>query len=395
MSGPAAGEDSSRDRKISFVDQEAVKDAALHNLRQTSPPSILNTPGHSTNNVTNNNTDLESEKLRSSLQSSSSNIATKNSPNLATTTTSAQGSRAPSNEAHPHFESIEATLHHLEIEKVMTPPPIMSKLNKEDGKHHVLFGVCGSISSKKVKLIIHRLEEIYNADRISIHLILTGSAERFISREDFPSDVTIWRDKDEWLTWKARTDPVLHIELRRWADILVVAPLTSNTFAKIALGLCDNLLTNVIRAWNTQFPILLAPSLVSFAYNSPVTRRHLKTIKEEMPWIEVLKPTEKVMGSFGEIGMGGMMDWNEIVDKVVQKLGGYPEDEIPDHDDEEEEEEEEREGNGDEDDDDDGNNDGNNNDSDIEDDEDQSVEKKLTLAEEDELARLKDQQQRQ
>ncbi|KAH3674215.1 hypothetical protein WICMUC_003457 [Wickerhamomyces mucosus] len=212
------------------------------------------------------------------------------------------------------------------------------RLPQDDGKIHILFGVCGSIGIGKIKSIISKLKDIYGKDRLSIQLILTNSAEHLISRAELSPNVTIWRDKDEWATWKQRTDPVVHIELRRWADILIVAPLTANTLSKISLGICDNLLTNVIRAWNTQYPILLAPSMVSFAYNSVITKRHLKTIKDEMPWIEVLKPVEKVIGSYGDIGMGGMMDYNEIADKIVMKLGGYP-DEEDDEDDEEEDDE--------------------------------------------------------
>ncbi len=52
-------------------------------------------------------------------------------------------------------------------------------------------------------------------------------------------------------------DPVLHIELRRWADVLVLAPLSANTLAKVAHGLCDNLLTCVVRAWDFAKPLLV------------------------------------------------------------------------------------------------------------------------------------------
>lgn len=201
------------------------------------------------------------------------------------------------------------------------------RLPQDDGKLHVLLAATGSISTGKLRLIISKLKEIYGPDRLSVQIILTKAAENFVSRGEIPSHVRIWRDQDEWATWKSRADPVVHIELRRWADILVIAPLSANTLGKIALGLCDNLLTNVVRAWNTQYPILVAPSMVSYAYNNPATRRHLQVIKEEMGWIEVLKPVEKVVGSYGDIGMGGMMDWNEIVNRIVLKLGGYPEDE--------------------------------------------------------------------
>ncbi|KAK6204724.1 flavoprotein [Scheffersomyces amazonensis] len=211
------------------------------------------------------------------------------------------------------------------------------RLPQDDGKIHILLGVCGALSTGKIKLIIAKLLEIYTPQKISIQLILTKSSENFISQElintlENVKKVRIWRDSDEWTTWKARSDPVLHIELRRWADILIVCPLTANTLSKISLGICDNLLTNVIRAWNTSYPILLAPAMISYSYNAVTTKRQLRLIAEEMPWIEVLKPVEKVVGSYGDIGMGGMMDWNEIVNKIVTKTGGYPEEEEDEED---------------------------------------------------------------
>ena len=64
-------------------------------------------------------------------------------------------------------------------------------------------------------------------------------------------------DEEEWHQWQKKGDPVLHIELRKWADLLVVAPLSANTLAKLALGLCDNCLTSVVRAWDWSKPLLV------------------------------------------------------------------------------------------------------------------------------------------
>ena len=65
-------------------------------------------------------------------------------------------------------------------------------------------------------------------------------------------------DEDEWRQWGQVGDPVVHIELRRWADAFVVAPLSANTLAKVAGGLCDNLLTCVVRAWDFAKPLLVS-----------------------------------------------------------------------------------------------------------------------------------------
>lgn len=277
-----------------------------------------------------------------------------------TTTTSANGTNNAQAPAQPN----------LAVQGPTTASACDPRLPLNDGKLHILLGATGSISTGKLRAIIHKLEDVYGKNKINIQLILTKAAEKFVSRGEIPSTVRIWRDEDEWATWRGRSDPVVHIELRRWADIFVVAPLSANTLGKIALGLCDNLLTNVIRAWNTQYPILIAPAMSNYAYNHPATKRHIKLIKEEMKWIDILKPVEKVVGSYGDIGMGGMMDWNEIVDRIVVKLGGYPdvdEDEegdtsqiLDDEDNDDDDDDNDEEDEDDEDDDDDEDEDGRN-----------------------------------
>ncbi|KAL8513525.1 hypothetical protein ACS0TY_012843 [Phlomoides rotata] len=64
-----------------------------------------------------------------------------------------------------------------------------------------------------------------------------------LPRVAIPKDVVLYTDEDEWSTLKNICDTVFHIELRKWADIMVIAPLLANTLAKIAGGLFDNLLT--------------------------------------------------------------------------------------------------------------------------------------------------------
>lgn len=105
----------------------------------------------------------------------------------------------------------------------------------------------GSVATIKLANIIRGLESLPN---LSIRLVLTESATHFLSGETeeqptvdeisrLPSVDAVYTDASEWVKpWK-RNAPIMHIELRRWADVLVIAPLSANTMAKIVNGMCD------------------------------------------------------------------------------------------------------------------------------------------------------------
>lgn len=84
-----------------------------------------------------------------------------------------------------------------------------------------------------------------------------------------------FRDEDEWASWTKREDNVLHIELRRLSHLLLIAPLTANTMAKVSHGMCDNLLTSVFRCWDIKNikskPIIVAPAMNTMMYEHPFT----------------------------------------------------------------------------------------------------------------------------
>jgi phosphopantothenoylcysteine decarboxylase len=128
-----------------------------------------------------------------------------------------------------------------------------------DGKHHLLLAASGSVATIKIPNILQALSHHPN---LSIRVILTKSATNFLagqSAEQPHLEVLhriknvegVFLDEEEWHhPWK-RGSGILHIELRRWAHILVIAPLSANTLAKITGGFSDNLLTSVVRAWDT------------------------------------------------------------------------------------------------------------------------------------------------
>lgn len=206
---------------------------------------------------------------------------------------------------------------------------------------HILVAVTGSVATIKLPQIVHKLKQIYRR-RAAIQIVVTKAATHFFDPQDIPRDVKVWYDSDEWRSripyrqgeGVQYMDHQLHIRLRRWADILLIAPCSANTLAKLTHGICDNLLTSTFRVWNPEVPVLLAPAMNTHMYTNPVTKRHFDILKQYFPYVQILKPVEKVLVC-GDIGMGGMCEWTEIVQVLVKKLGAPLEDESDSSDDDE------------------------------------------------------------
>lgn len=177
---------------------------------------------------------------------------------------------------------------------------------------HVLLAATGSVASIKIPIIIQQLQE---ADpSLEIRLIVTKNSLHFFDAESL--SVEVLRDEDEW-KWQKMNDPVLHIELRRWADLMVISPLDANTLAKIANGLCDNLLTSVVRAWDMKRPLLFAAAMNTFMWEHVITKKHIDTLTG-FGFIEIPCVAKKL--ACNDIGMGGMASVETIVDKILSSL---------------------------------------------------------------------------
>ncbi|MEQ2170683.1 hypothetical protein GOODEAATRI_002780 [Goodea atripinnis] len=152
---------------------------------------------------------------------------------------------------------------------------LKTDLFKSSGTFRVLVGVTGSVAALKLPFLVSELLQLPEVD---VRVVTTEHAKHFYN----PSDVSvkIYTDKDEWELWTQRSDPVLHIELRRWADLLIIAPLDANTLGKIANGICDNLLTCVVRAWDTSRPLLFCPAMNTAMWLHPITAQQVSGLKE-------------------------------------------------------------------------------------------------------------------
>ncbi|KAM4733680.1 phosphopantothenoylcysteine decarboxylase [Anableps anableps] len=189
---------------------------------------------------------------------------------------------------------------------------LKTDLSKSYGTFRVLVGVTGSVAALKLPVLVSELLQLPGMD---VRVVTTEHAKHFYN----PSDVSvkIYTDKDEWELWTQRSDPVLHVELKRWADLLIIAPLDANTLGKIANGICDNLLTCVVRAWDTTRPLLFCPAMNTAMWLHPITAQQVSRLKE-FGYAEIPCISKKLV--CGDEGKGAMAEVSTIVSAVRKYL---------------------------------------------------------------------------
>lgn len=201
---------------------------------------------------------------------------------------------------------------------------------------NILIGVTGSVATIKLIELLNELHSRFpqtvpwfpknqppssQTISIAIKIITTENARHFIDPVELKRNgdkfEMLHDDHDEWSQWKKVGDPVLHIDLRKWADLFLIAPLDANTMAKMANGICDNLLTCTVRAWDTSKPLIYCPAMNVHMYNHPITREQLSKL-QSYGYLRVDSVEKRL--ACGDVGMGGMASVETISDKVVECL---------------------------------------------------------------------------
>ncbi|XP_029991967.1 phosphopantothenoylcysteine decarboxylase [Sphaeramia orbicularis] len=198
----------------------------------------------------------------------------------------------------------------MQIDEHISSPS--AGLVKSRGTFCVLVGVTGSVAALKLPVLVSQLLQLPGVD---VKVVTTEHAKHFYNRAEV--SVKVYSDKDEWELWTQRSDPVLHIELRRWADLFVIAPLDANTLGKIANGICDNLLTCVVRAWDTSRPLLFCPAMNTAMWQHPITAPQVSSLKA-FGYVEIPCISKKLV--CGDEGKGAMAEVSTIVGVVKQYL---------------------------------------------------------------------------
>ena len=191
----------------------------------------------------------------------------------------------------------------------------------------ILLGLTGSVASVLYLKLIEELQQHGIVD-----VILTERSKHFVNicvMQDKlrASGGIVYTENEEWI-WRegtgytdkwAKNDPVLHIQLRDKSSALVIAPCSANTLAKLANGICDNLLTSVARAWDRNRPFILAPAMNTNMWDHPITKVHLKTFVEFSRNNHWILPQSKMLAC-NTYGMGAMCDIHYLGDAVKEKL---------------------------------------------------------------------------
>lgn len=99
--------------------------------------------------------------------------------------------------------------------------------------------------------------------------------------------------------------------------MVLIAPCSANTLAKLAHGLCDNLATSFLRALAPTTPTHLFPAMNTLMYMHPFTEKQLRVVREELHYT-VHGPITKRLAC-GDLGIGAMLEWTSIVALVVEE----------------------------------------------------------------------------
>jgi len=170
---------------------------------------------------------------------------------------------------------------------------------------HVLLGVCGSVAAFKAqelcRQLIHRGAEV--------QVVLTHGACEFVTPLSFqalsgnPVKTDLFDLHGE--------NQFGHIELARWADVVLIAPATADLIAKAALGLANDFLSTLLLA--TKAPLVFAPAMNVSMWGHPATQGHIETLASR--GARFIAPASGTLAC-GEEGQGKLADWPDILEAI-------------------------------------------------------------------------------
>ena len=170
----------------------------------------------------------------------------------------------------------------------------------------ILFAISGGIATYKVCEIISQLKK--QIPNIEFRTIMTENATKFVT----PLTFTALTNAD--VSVCTFEDPLHHITWAKWCDICCIVPLTANTLSKLALGICDDMLTTTVCAIPNTTKVLFCPAMNTEMWNKKTIQKNMQ-ILEEMGYIQI-SPIEKLLAC-GDYGVGGLAEPIDIIEKIL------------------------------------------------------------------------------
>jgi phosphopantothenoylcysteine decarboxylase/phosphopantothenate--cysteine ligase len=174
----------------------------------------------------------------------------------------------------------------------------------------IVLGITGSIAAYKAADIASKLTQA----GAKVEVVMTESATKFITPLTMHSVTGRTVVTDMFDLASARH--IEHVSLGQSADVVVIAPATANTIAKLAVGIADDVLSCTVLA--TKAPIIVAPAMESNMFQNPVTQENLVKLKAR--GVTIVEPGRGHLAS-GKSGLGRLADIEKIIGTIRQVLG--------------------------------------------------------------------------
>lgn len=180
----------------------------------------------------------------------------------------------------------------------------------------VIVAVCGGIACYKTAALVSRLVQA----GAQVRVLMTEAAARFVSPLTFQTlsgqkvQTSIWDTPDRFDSQ--------HIQTAHWAQLVIVAPATADILAKLAAGLCDDVVSLTLCALPRSTPVLLAPAMNQEMWTNPITQRNLNTLRQLLGW-HVVGP-EEGWQACRTVGPGRMSEPEKIFETAAALLKNLP-----------------------------------------------------------------------
>lgn len=173
----------------------------------------------------------------------------------------------------------------------------------------IVIGISGSIAAYKIPLLIR----LFKKEGAEVQVMMTPAAKDFVTPltlstlSEKPVLTALFNQEDG--SWTS------HVDLGLWADLMIIAPLSANTLAKMAIGIADNLLLTTILS--ARCPIYFAPAMDLDMYSHPTTQQNITTLKGF--GYRLIEPVEGELAS-GLKGLGRLEEPGNIMERILTDL---------------------------------------------------------------------------